>query len=47
MRSRWGEWLGRHRYLSVVAYALIALAGLAAVVVAVGLALWAIGLAVF
>lgn len=47
MRSRWREWLGRHRYLSVVAYALIALAGLAAVAVAIGFVLWVLGLALF
>ena len=44
MRIRWREWLARHRYLSADAYALIALAGLAVIVVAIGLVLWLIGL---
>ena len=47
MRSSWREWLTEHRYLSVVAYALIALAGLATVVVAIGFVVWVIGLALF
>ena len=46
MRSSWREWLERHRYLSVVAYAVVAMAGLAAAAIALGFVVWVIGLVI-
>ena len=46
MRISWREWLDRHRYLSVVAYSVAAMAGLAAAVIALGFVVWVIGLVI-